>query len=520
MISDNYMSSDWYPTMKCALRITAFYICALFSIIVMAGSSSPLFPGIKYDSAIFSVMGEGWKNGFIPYRDLFDNKGPVIYLLHIIISWFGPGKTGLVIMEALFYTISMELIYRMGNIFKLTVTGKLLATAASFVCYALFIDWGDSVEMWSLPFALLALLVGLNMITKTEKSNFISNSKERLRRFMQGSFIIGFCFGIISMIRLNNNCIICGLIIGICVQIFSGHSEFKEKLKIFGQSALWCIIGVFIAVLPFFIYFAVNGAFSDFLFANFKYNLSYKANWYSKSAIENFYFLWICILLPVSALLYDKRNRSAFFFSSLFIAVCTFLTFITGAGYLHYFMMLVPLFAMTVQMALNLCKGKKMFRLTGNLTIALLIIFLLTNYKVAYSRGIMAFSAMKSWNNWEEQITNQSSFIRNFTSIKSYILSKIPESERGSIYVFDSAETVSALTDMGITPIGKYFYLQPDVVRVTPEMPEKIHAAFINAKPAWIISGNKIEEEPLISSQSSEYVLTDNFNSVYIYKRK
>ena len=58
-----------------------FIISALF-VLIMSYSTSPLYPYyFGGDSAQFQTIGKGWSKGMIPYKDMFDHKGPIIFLL-------------------------------------------------------------------------------------------------------------------------------------------------------------------------------------------------------------------------------------------------------------------------------------------------------------------------------------------------------------------------------------------------------------------------------------------------------
>ena len=35
---------------------------------------------MSYDPIIYGIVGNGWMEGLMPYRDLFDQKGPLIIL--------------------------------------------------------------------------------------------------------------------------------------------------------------------------------------------------------------------------------------------------------------------------------------------------------------------------------------------------------------------------------------------------------------------------------------------------------
>lgn len=37
---------------------------------------------MSYDPIIYGIVGNGWMEGLMPYRDLFDQKGPLIFLIY------------------------------------------------------------------------------------------------------------------------------------------------------------------------------------------------------------------------------------------------------------------------------------------------------------------------------------------------------------------------------------------------------------------------------------------------------
>lgn len=56
------------------------YACLLM---FFCTKSSPLYIiNDWYDANAYFTMGKGMMNGAVPYRDLFDHKGPLLYLLY------------------------------------------------------------------------------------------------------------------------------------------------------------------------------------------------------------------------------------------------------------------------------------------------------------------------------------------------------------------------------------------------------------------------------------------------------
>ena len=61
-----------------------FLLCitATSFILLFSKSTSPIYPNkYGYDAAIFMYVGKAMKYGYIPYKDLYDIKGPILFLL-------------------------------------------------------------------------------------------------------------------------------------------------------------------------------------------------------------------------------------------------------------------------------------------------------------------------------------------------------------------------------------------------------------------------------------------------------
>ena len=66
-------------------RYTLPLFCLLCSLAVLAvcSRSSPLYATNDWvDANIYFTIGRGMHQGLMPYRDLLDHKGPLLYLLH------------------------------------------------------------------------------------------------------------------------------------------------------------------------------------------------------------------------------------------------------------------------------------------------------------------------------------------------------------------------------------------------------------------------------------------------------
>ena len=72
---------------KRCLLIYCFLTAAL--VLLFCSKSSPLYPMNDWvDVQCFMTLGKGMLNGLVPYVDLYEQKGPVLYFSYAIVSVF------------------------------------------------------------------------------------------------------------------------------------------------------------------------------------------------------------------------------------------------------------------------------------------------------------------------------------------------------------------------------------------------------------------------------------------------
>ena len=88
-------------------KLVMFLFCFLlaFILLLLCSKCSFLYPFNGWDDFnSFYTLASSWANGLIPYRDLFEQKGPLLYLIFMIGYFISPGKfTGMFILEIIFF---------------------------------------------------------------------------------------------------------------------------------------------------------------------------------------------------------------------------------------------------------------------------------------------------------------------------------------------------------------------------------------------------------------------------------
>ena len=98
-------------TIRKPVQIGLFFITALLMVLRFSYSTSFLYPECyAYDSAIFQIVGKYWAEGVIPYQQLFDHKGPLIFFINAIGYRIYP-HYGLIPLQVISLTLTLFLFF-------------------------------------------------------------------------------------------------------------------------------------------------------------------------------------------------------------------------------------------------------------------------------------------------------------------------------------------------------------------------------------------------------------------------
>lgn len=470
-------------------RILLFVIITIPIMLLMPSISTVLFPQFKSDYAVFTTIGYGWLNGKIPYLELFDHKGPLVFFIQLIALSLHIGKWAIWIFEIIVAVISFELIFRIGLKLRISLKYNIMVIIITMISYFCYVDGGNSVEEWSLPFQLIVLYKGIKILM---------TSNQDMSSISKAAFISGICFGVVTMIRINNNCIICGVVIGLIIYLIK-----HKKFSLIWRSSILFILGIIIAIMPFLIYFASYRALDDMYYATFVFNWLYKQAWPSAPFKATLVMLLPCIALPFTAFIYDKKTSSSLFITCLSISLITFLTFCNGKDYGHYFLMVVPVTALALATSYTLISWQKI------LVIAYLLYpaYMFRNRPTQYLDNI-------------HKMQYESSLTKYNSPLTAIIAETIPEDERDNIYTYGAMEFGGSLYELGVSPVGKYSFFQNRYIYVDPKIRDSIKQHFVEATPKWIIASEDINKEGIFDGLVDCYEIQYIHNpEIRIYKK-
>lgn len=153
------------PIVLAALLLGSALILLLFA------GASPLYPTNPWvDANCFHTVARGIVNGMVPYRDLMEQKGPLLYFLHVPAVWISPhGYFGVYLLEVLAMALFLYISWRTIALFVgekwwplLLVTAVLLVSSRAFV-------WGDCAEELSAPLLAWSLYDAMRYFSDPER---------------------------------------------------------------------------------------------------------------------------------------------------------------------------------------------------------------------------------------------------------------------------------------------------------------------------------------------------------------
>ena len=250
----------------------------IFTILVLLLFVCPFSPIHRYcfetDEIAYRVVSKGLLKGKIPYRDLFDHKGPLLYFVYALgMLITGGSDIGIWIVFMLINAASFFILYKLVRLYfdpDVSFAGVMITIALLFFHKnSLFFSATKPEHI------VLLLLLASEYIFLSRKDKF--SCKDML--------VLGLLCGGVFMLKMNY-CIYYLCFLG----MYFLYQLFKKQFKDFFKHALSFLSGIALTCLPFVLFFLAHGALDDLIECYFSFNARYA----SKAGYEIFYFRpWI-----------------------------------------------------------------------------------------------------------------------------------------------------------------------------------------------------------------------------------
>lgn len=240
--------------------IGLFIFSALF--VFFNSKNSPLYLFNEWgDANIYFSMGKGMMNGLIPYKDIFDHKGPFIFFIYslgYLIS--NDSFLGIYIIESVFLFVNLIFAFKIASIFLNKQYSFIVSLAYAVLIFNKTYYGGSAEEFLS-----VFITISFYYFILYFKDKDHVQGKEYKHLLIHG---------IMCSLAFLSKLSVCVFWMPLLIILLYDSIAEKKYREIINKSFFF-IVGFFLPILPFFLYFVVNRALGDFYFGYIEFNSIY-----------------------------------------------------------------------------------------------------------------------------------------------------------------------------------------------------------------------------------------------------
>lgn len=396
------------------------------------------------DEGIYQTLGLGINAGRLLYRDIFDNKPPLLYLIYSVVS---SDQFLIRLLSLLFGLFALLAFYLLCKKILNTQNNRpaFISTFVFAVLFGLPLLEGNianAENFMLLPNIIAAIFVWKALDTTNRKSYML----------LMGGFILGISF-LFKIIALFDFAAFSAFIVfvnysGSFLSIFRKDNLVREI-----KNLLPFLIGFLTPIILTSLYFLINNAFPSFLQAVLFNNIGY-VNYGNKFIIPQGLLIFKLILLSAFCLfLFSKRKAygNAFTFSALWIGFSLFNAYFSQRPYTHYVLVLLPSFCLLVGLFLV----KRNFSKTAGALIVTSLILIIISFTF-FLRTIFYYQNFVLFIAGAKTVSSYQSFFDGNTprdyELASFLNAKLKPNE--NVFIWGNNAQIYKLTNK--LPPGKY----------------------------------------------------------------
>jgi hypothetical protein len=377
------------------------------------------------DEGIYQVLGMGINQGKLLYRDIFDNKPPLLYIFY---SFFDGDQYGIRLLSLVFGIGAVIAFYYLSKLLFRNGKVSFISTGIFALLFGLPIIEGNIANAEN--FMLLPIILGAILI--------VWQKKFRYKFFLAGLLVgIAFLFKIVAVFDFA-----AFLIFIIILHFHFNLKTIKNKV----QPVYSFILGFIIPIGITTIVFLFQGAFSDFVKATLSSNVGYVGYGNKFLIPQGLLILKLFVLSLFTLFVFKKRERLGVegIFIYLWFAFSLFNSFFSQRPYTHYLLVLLPSFCLFIGIIFDNAVFRKLsftiFIVTTFLVLQSFWFFTKTKY---YYQNFVSFLIDK------DNVTGYQGFFDRNTPgdyiLASYVNSHVPKN--GSIFIWGNNAQLYKLTE-------------------------------------------------------------------------
>lgn len=283
------------------------------------------------DSSVFIYIGKRMIQGEVPYKDLFDHKGILLYFIQyvgLIIS--KNNYVGIWGIEVLNLFVTAIILYKISSLLTKDRMIRYLSVMATIViCGLQCYEGGNLTEEYALPWISYALYIFLKYFR-----NF---------KYCFGDIVgLGISFAVVSLLRVNMVAVWIAVMPIVFIRML-----YMKQYKELGRCTLAFVLGVLSIYIPVFIYTFKADCFGEMINYYIQFNFEYSGAFDLKRVLDTivvFFKLMVpAIIAGAISLVFEFKNRT--FLISLWVMIVTLvLAYMNGIMHPHYGIVVLPVF--------------------------------------------------------------------------------------------------------------------------------------------------------------------------------
>lgn len=344
-------------------KMIAFSFSLFLGIITWFTLATSVRKGLPLlDASIFEYFGYAMSHGQRMYLELFDHKGPVIFLINYLGYSIG-ASLGIKIL----YIASLMIFFYIGYYISRLFTGirnSFVVLVITFIIFESFFEGGWGLEGYILPCLTYSLYIFLKYFLEDKINKY-------------EIILSGFSFAVVLFTKANMIGI--WLIFSLLVTI---KLIYQKQFSIFLKYIALFITGSALFIVPLCCFLWFQGSLKEMFYQSVVINFIYSKEsgyltvmemikWYMNQV--NVLQLNLMIVIAMIAV-WKQYGIKILFYNGAFI-FCLMLALISKRAYLHYLIVLIPLFIPYISVAINKFMNKSSLLYFLIFTIGLVFIY-------------------------------------------------------------------------------------------------------------------------------------------------
>lgn len=434
------------------------------------------------DEAIYLTIGNALKQGAVLYRDIIDNKTPLIYYFAQVGSQLNFRlllTISMLVSTGLFYTIANKLIKKAWLVTTATLVFILVTTLPTFEGLI------PNGELFGLVFILLGVWLTLRskyLQPTTHLSSMVSQATSLWLRFTHQTrqlplperrlvVLAGISLGLAVMVKVPFTLDFLAVVVAGSFGILTARSRWHTT-KLYW---LWLLLGFGVPILLSLVWFAVQGALPDYLGFGLFYNLNYAQAWIPTSTLPLASFfashlgkLFLLVAGSGGIAMLHKRVKLTLEF--LFLTTWTLFALVgstlSNRPYPHYVLHFVAPLVLLLTYTAQLSMSSQALKQQVNkvmLVVTIALLALASYLIVSFGWWAGRYPTITYFANWTRLITGQLSYAEYATRFDPLVADNLTVAplirDLGAQQLFIWGDNPMLYAQSGTAPVGKYTVL-------------------------------------------------------------